>query len=90
MYLAQLKEPRISQGSLQESIGFLKRELEKMENLRSSWVEDFRTEWWELEILLAVMLDEKIYEVPSDEVPNVHKAVEQIEGLIQSLEESIG
>ncbi len=56
--------------------------LDKLKNVSHEWKESFRTEWWELELISAVLMDNEETEISNDGREKIFEATEKMKTMI--------
>lgn len=74
------REGSLSLQMLINNIGSL---IDALENIESSWIDQCRAFWWELEQVYAVSLDRKKTTLDKDDLKIISAALEGIEKLIK-------
>ncbi|MBS0647905.1 MAG: hypothetical protein JSS10_01615 [Verrucomicrobia bacterium] len=58
--------------------------LDSLQNIHEEWKETFRTEWWELELIVSVMMDEEIDDLTAEDNQAISEALSNIKALIDT------
>jgi hypothetical protein len=57
--------------------------LNVLENIDEAWRETFRTEWWELELISSVMMDEEVDDLTREDKDKILQALQNMKIMIE-------